>query len=403
MDSGQSFVALCLWICLTVVFYTYVGYPLLVGCFSRWFGSLAKPPAWSDEDTPAVSLLIAAHNEEAVIGQRLDDAVATDYPLGRLEIIVASDGSNDGTDDIVRRYAHLGVRLLAYADRQGKANTLNRAMAELNGDIVILSDANTEIDVRAIRQLTRWFADSSVGVVCGRLELIDSHTGHNVDGLYWKYENYIKKCEGRLGALLGSNGAIYAIRRNLFQPLPAGTIIDDFVAPLQAKMRSGCRIVYDHTAVAREETPASIRDEFGRRCRIGAGAFQCLPWLAPLLNPRHGWLAFAFFSHKVLRWLCPFFLLAAIAANLLLVGEPFYAAMLLAQAGLYAAAALGPWLPTRPRALRPLRLPAMFVSMNTALLIGFVRWLTGAQRGVWRRTDRSAAAGEPLATAEAMP
>ncbi|HEX4588914.1 MAG TPA: glycosyltransferase family 2 protein [Gemmataceae bacterium] len=403
MDSGQALLAVCFWVCLAAVLYAYVGYPLLVWFLARWFGRVTAPPPWSEDDPPTVSLLIAAHNEEADIGQRLEDALAADYPLGRLEVVVASDGSTDRTDAIVRRYADRGVRLLAYRDRQGKANALNRAMAQLTGDIVVLSDANTETDTGAVRQLARWFADPSVGVVCGRLVLVDANTGRNVDGMYWKYENHIKKCEGRLGALLGSNGAIYAIRRELFRPLPAGTIIDDFVAPLQAKMRTGCRIVYDHTAVAREETPTSIRAEFGRRCRIGAGAFQCLPWLAPLLHPRHGWLAFAFFSHKVLRWLCPFFLLGALAANAALAGESVYAALLLGQVSLYTAAALGPWLPLRPRMFRPLRLPAMFVSMNAALFIGFLRWLRGNQNGTWRRTDRTPALAKPLTPVEAMP
>jgi cellulose synthase/poly-beta-1,6-N-acetylglucosamine synthase-like glycosyltransferase len=187
----------------------------------------------------------------------------------------------------------------------------------------------------------------------------------------------------------------------LFEPLPAGTIIDDFVAPLRAKLRSGCRIVYDRTAVACEETPENIRAEFARRCRIGAGGFQCLTWLAPLLHPRHGWFAFAFVSHKLFRWFCPFFLLGALAANLALAGESPYGALLLAQAALYLAAALGPWLPVQPRALRALRLPAMFVSMNTALLIGFVRWVSGGQRGVWQRTARTADGPEPAAALEA--
>src|SRR5262249_30950742 len=148
-------------------------------------------------------------------------------------------------------------------------------------------------------------------VVCGRLVLTDPATGCNVDSYYWRYETFLKRCEGRLGALLGANGAIYAIRRELYTPIPGNTIVDDFVIPLRAKLRTGCRIVYDGDAVAREETPPNVGAEFHRRSRIGAGGFQSIGLLWRLLNPRSGWVAFTFFSHKILRWVCPFFLVAA--------------------------------------------------------------------------------------------
>src|SRR5262249_31055742 len=148
--------------------------------------------------------------------------------------------------------------------------------------------------------------------------------------LYWKYETFLKANEGQLGALLGANGAIYAIRREVFSPIPHETIVDDFVIPLKAKLRTGCAIAYDPGAIALEETPATIASEFHRRSRIGAGGFQSIALLWKLMNPRLGWVAFTFFSHKVLRWLCPFFLLVLMVSNLLLWGEPFYQATLLA-------------------------------------------------------------------------
>ncbi|MBY0460127.1 MAG: hypothetical protein K2V38_22655, partial [Gemmataceae bacterium] len=218
----------------------------------------------------------------------------------------------------------------------------------------------------------------------------------NADGLYWKYETFLKKCESRLGALLGSNGAIYAIRKDLFPGIAPGTIIDDFVIPLHAKLKSGCRIVYDTRALATEETAPTLKAEFRRRVRIGAGGFQSIGMLWPLLAPANGWVAFTFLCHKVLRWACPFLMLGALAANALLLDNPLYDLTMLGQFAFYLAAALGNYLPSGgPRFLRVLRLPTMFVSMNAALFLGFFRWLLGRQGGTWKRTDRTAEGVNP--------
>ena len=398
--------ALCFWACLTLVAFAYAVYPVLIFVFARLFGRQVDisarertpdvfpadgrdPNGAERAAVPVVSLLIAAHNEEEAIEARILNALALDYPAGRLEIVIASDGSTDGTNDIVRRYADRGVRLLAYSVNQGKASVLDKSVPRLSGQIVILSDANTHMEPDVAWRLAAWFADPKVGVVCGRLVLTDAGTGKNADGLYWKYETFLKKCESRLGALLGSNGAIYAIRKDLFPGVLPGTIIDDFVIPLAAKRRSGCRIVYDTLAVAHEETAPTLGAEFRRRVRIGAGGFQSIGMLWPLLLPTNGWVAFTFFSHKVLRWACPFFLIGALLANVALVGTFLYDFALAAQAGFYLLAALGNWVPARPRALRYLRLPTMFVSMNAALFLGFFRWFFGRQGGTWKRTERT--------------
>jgi cellulose synthase/poly-beta-1,6-N-acetylglucosamine synthase-like glycosyltransferase len=376
------------WACMAGVVYAYVGYPALVWALSRLLGRRRQPPAAGD--LPSVSLLVAAYNEEAEIEKRIQTALMMDYPPEKLEIVIASDGSSDATADIVRSYAHRGVRLLDYRQRRGKAAVLNAAFDEVEGEIVLLSDANTHIDPPALRRLVRWFDDPEVGVVCGRLILTDPATGRNADSLYWKYETFLKKCEGQLGGLLGANGAIYAIRHQLFAPIPDDTIVDDFVLPLQAKLRTGCAIVYDTSAVAREETPAAIGAEFQRRSRIGAGGFQSIAWLWPLLSPRYGWTAFTFLSHKVLRWLCPFFLLGLVASNVCLLDQPFYTYALLGQAGFYLLSLLASFVPARFRLLKPLRLATMFTGMNAALLVGCWRWLQGSQKAAWKRTVRLA-------------
>jgi len=377
------------WLSFGLTAYAYAGYPALIWVCARWFGRAETPPELDDSELPTITLLIAAHNEQAVIGERLENALALDYPRERLEIVVASDGSDDRTTEIVSSFADRGVRLLDYQSNRGKSATLNAAWSELTSELVLLSDANTAIEPQAPRKLARWFRAPDIGAACGRLVLVDRATGRNVDGLYWRYETFLKRCEARLGALLGANGAIYAIRRKSFAPIPTETIVDDFVIPLLARITSGCRLVYDAEAAAREETPERIGDEFRRRVRIGAGGFQSLGILWPLLSPREGWLAFSFVSHKLLRWLAPFCLVAMVAANLALLNEPAYRWTLAAQATFYGLALIGALAPGKGAIVRLLRLTTLFSSMNLALFMGFFRWLAGRQGGSWARTERA--------------
>ena len=196
--STPSSLAIVFWTCFSAVLFAYLGYPILIFVLSRVFGRRLPIPSKSDEGLPSISLLIAAHNEEIDIEARILNALALDYPADRLEIVIASDGSTDRTNEIVRRYADRGVLLFAYEKNRGKATVLNESVPQLSGEIVLLSDANTEMASDAARRLASWFVDANVGVVCGRLDLTDPRTGRNVDGLYWKYETFLKKCESRL-------------------------------------------------------------------------------------------------------------------------------------------------------------------------------------------------------------
>jgi cellulose synthase/poly-beta-1,6-N-acetylglucosamine synthase-like glycosyltransferase len=389
-------------ICVFAVVFCYLIYPLLIFLLSSLFGRRSERPVQTDDQLPFVSLLIAAYNEEENIGNRVENALSLDYPPDRLEIVIASDGSKDDTNEIVRRLAAVfpdRVRLLPFPVNRGKAAVLNDAVKQLRGSIVALSDANTEMRPDALRCLVAWFAQPDVGSVCGKLILTDTSSGGNVDGVYWKYETFLKKCESRLGALLGSNGAIYAIRKELFPGVPPGTIIDDFYIPLEAKRRSGCRIVYDAQAIATEETAPNMKAEFRRRSRIGAGGFQSIGLLWPLLSPWHGWVALSFLCHKVLRWLCPFLMIGALVGNLFLLNTIGGQYLMAAQLAAYALAAVGSAIPARVRSLRMLRVPTMFVSMNAALFVGFFKWLFGRQSGAWVRTPRS----EPIPNLSTRP
>ena len=393
MNLIVPLIEIAFWACAALVVYAYAIYPLVVWALSRQFGQKRQRPALAESDLPTVTLLIAAYNEESVIADRLENALRMAYPGDRMKIVVASDGSSDGTADVVAQYTDRGVRLLNYAKRRGKASVLNSAMAEIDTDLILLSDANTHIDPAAPRKLAQWFADPNVGAVCGRLVLTDPATGRNVDSLYWKYETFLKKCEGRLGALLGSNGAIYAIRRSLYVEIPPETIVDDFVIPLLAKQESDCGIIYDCEATATEESAPDVAAEFRRRARIGAGGFQAIGLLWRLLNPRHGWVAFTFLSHKILRWICPFLLVGMLLGSGILTliqrHGSLYRNLLAAQLAFYLLSWVLTLVPTPPL-LKPLRLAPMFTGMNLALLVGFWRWVRGAQKGAWERTVRLA-------------
>jgi cellulose synthase/poly-beta-1,6-N-acetylglucosamine synthase-like glycosyltransferase len=382
---------LAVWSSLALVAYAYVGYPAMIWMLAQCFGRQRQGAATEAKRLPSVSLLVSALNEEKWIAERVINALAQDYPPGKLQVVIASDGSTDRTARIVKSLArkHPGrIVLHDFAARRGKANVLNALVPTLPGEIVVLSDANTFFAPSAVRNLVRWLAQRDVIAVCGKLHLVDPATGHNVDSLYWRYENFVKQQEARLGALLGANGAVYAIRRSQYVPIPSETIIDDFVIPLAMKLRWGGSIVYDAEAVATEETPPSVGDEFRRRARIGAGGFQCLQRLWPLALPSAGWTALAFVSHKLLRWFAPLLLLVALLANALLLAQPAYRWLLALQLAFYSLAALGHVVPGRGRLPRVLRLATLFASMNAALAVGFWRWLAGTQGGTWQRTAR---------------
>lgn len=382
-------IQLIFWICTTAVVFAYVGYPLVIRICAGLFGKFTAPgDIESGEDLPTVSLLIAAYNEEDCIEARLQNALSLDYPAEKLEIVIGSDGSDDRTAVIVNSFDDERIRLFDYRERRGKSAVLNATVPELKGEIIVFSDANTNYQPDAIRKLVRWFQHPGVGAVCGRLVLTDPETGQNVDSMYWRYETFIKKCEGKLGALLGANGAIYALPKKYFVPIPGNTIVDDFVIPLLAKLTHRFHIVYDPEATASEESPAAIGSEFRRRSRIGAGAYQSISSLWGLLNPRHGWTAFSFSFHKLLRWSVPFLMLAAFVSNLCLLDHTLYQVTFGLQLAFYISSLVGAYVQGRSLPVRLLRLAAMFSSMNAALFVGFWRWLLKEQRGTWQRTAR---------------
>ena len=401
-------IEIAFWLSASLVVYSYVVYPLVLTMLaavtrrSQRRRPVNKPEAptnviadESDTETiapPRVSLVIAAYREEGVILSRINNALLMDYPADRYEIIVGVDGNEDLTGDLVRRINDPRVRLMQFPKRRGKTKVLNDCVPAATGDIIVFSDANTNMEPGAIQRLVKHFAEPEVGGVCGQLVLTDLTTGKNTDGLYWRYENFLKLREGEIGALLGVNGAIYAIRKPLFDPLPDGAINDDFIIGMRIHMK-GRKLIYEGEARAFEETAPDISGEFARRIRIGTGGFQSLKWLYPLLNPLRGRIALAFWSHKVLRWLCPVFLLTAFVTNIVLAGEPLYIGLLLTQLAFYGTAWAGARLATSSGpsklSVRLARVSSLFVAVNAALFVGMLRAIRGTDGAKWKRTARS--------------
>jgi cellulose synthase/poly-beta-1,6-N-acetylglucosamine synthase-like glycosyltransferase len=398
--AKQRMFGVVFWVAVCCVLHTYVIYPLLLVALdavaqarSAWgyLGGNERRRPLAQLGLPSVSVLIAAYDEQGCIARRIENLLAQDYPGDKLEILIGSDGSTDETDAIVQRYAARGVKL-SRAERCGKAGVLSRLVALAKGDVLVMTDANTEFERDAIRHLIQPLRDDDVGLVCGRLRLHSPAGAPLAEGAYWKLESLLKLYESRRGCVMGANGGIYAVRKDLFPPLPAGTVVDDFVAALRV-LAAGARVCYEPEAVAHEEAAPDHANEYRRRVRIAAGGFRALSQHRDLLSPRHGFTAFALWSHKVLRWFVPHALVLAMIANVFLAGvSPFYSLALLVQLATYALATVS-LLGMTPRHVRAVAdAAAHFVEMNAALLVGFVKYSRGGQGQTWVRTDRPARA-----------
>ncbi len=389
----NTFLQFIFWLAVGGVAYCYVGYPLVLCLLAKIFGQHhrsgpASVEVENGEDYPFVSIVIAAYKEESVILQRLQNALIMDYPADRYEVLVGCDGNEDTTGDLVKTFHDSRIRLCQYPQRRGKPSVLNDTVPQARGEIIAFSDVNTFWERDALKRLVSHFKSESVGGVCGQLKLTDPHTGENVDGMYWKYENVLKRWEGQLGALLGVNGAIYAIRAELWEPIPPNSIVDDFLIGMRLHLKRR-ELIFDENAIANEESAPTMNAEFHRRARIGAGGFQSLCWLTPLLNPKYGSIAFSFWSHKVLRWHCPIFMATAFLVNLGLLTSPIYRVTMILQCVFYGISIIGRHIPGSGRASRLTRLLTMFTEMNLALSVGFWRWMSHQQSGAWKRTARS--------------
>jgi cellulose synthase/poly-beta-1,6-N-acetylglucosamine synthase-like glycosyltransferase len=370
---------------LALVAYTYLGYPLLAALLS----ALAARPHRTAPNEPSVSLIILAHNEEAALGAKLENTLALDYPADHLEIIVASDGSTDRTDEIALGYAPRGVRLVRAPDHPGKTETTNRAAAEARGEILVFSDATGEYNRGALRALVRSFADPEVGAVSGRV-VYDYPEAASAQGFrtYQRWIVWARRAESVWGTETSVSGSISAVRRSAFEPLP-GHLDFDMAHPLHAASR-GLRTVYEPDAISREEARSAARSEFDARVRMALFAFGFIPYaLGRMRSARASrnfdLYAFQFLSHKLMRWLAPLWLALLALTSAALAGRSQLAALALAvQLLVYASAALAYRLRPAGRAAAVLGVPLFFVTLHWAFAVGLWRYLRGERGGAWR-------------------
>lgn len=369
------------WTAAAIVVYVYAGYPLLLAVVAACGG---RRPVHAEPAEPPVTLVVSAYNEAAVIDEKIRNSLALDYPPEKLEVLVISDASDDGTDDIVRGTADPRVRLLRMDERGGKTLGLNAAAKQATGEIIVFSDANAMYRADAIRRLVRNFSDPAVGAVVGESTYGDAIGGADEDeSLYWRYEVAIKRLESAVGSVVGGDGAIYAIRRTLYQPMRADAL-SDFVNPLQI-VRAGHRCVYEPQAVSVEDGAGDFDREFRRKVRIVNRAWRATMSLRGLLNPfRYGFFTLQFFSHKLLRWLVPAFLLLCLLSNALLLQlHPFYMMTFAVQLLFYLLAGLGHLQRLQGELPRVLALPYYFVMVNLASARGILEAYRGKTYTTW--------------------
>jgi cellulose synthase/poly-beta-1,6-N-acetylglucosamine synthase-like glycosyltransferase len=389
------------WVSAFLLVHTYALYPLSLPVLRRLLplraprGRSHLPGAASAARPRRVSILLAAYNEEKVLEEKIQNSFELEYPRGDLEILVGSDGSTDRTEAIAARYAP-DVKLFAFPQRSGKAAVLNRLVPEAQGEILVFCDANTMLLKNVLQKLLSHFENPDIGCVCGRLILHDAgETALSIgESIYWNLESEIKKQEGHLGTVIGANGGIYAIRKELFRPIPTGIkVMDDFFVTTNV-LRAGKSVVYEPQAIGSEETSLDAFGEFHRKVRISQANFNLLPRYLPLLNPVRPLVAYGFLSHKLLRWLAPFILFALLVANAVLApASPFYSGILVAQALFYAVALLGYFGNGKTLRYKFLLIPYYFCSMNYALFLGFLKAITTRDGGTWNRIERAAARG----------
>jgi biofilm PGA synthesis N-glycosyltransferase PgaC len=392
--TNTSWLAISFWISLFIVFYTYLGYGILLYwllIIRRIFKGRRKVPQSSVY--PTCTLLIAAYNEEDFILEKIRNTLALEYPKDKLELLFITDGSDDGTPEILAGFPE--ITLLHQPKRMGKVDALHRAMEHIKTEIVIFTDANTILNKNALTNIARHYQDRSIGAVAGekRIETdLEADAGTAGEGFYWRYESTLKKWDSELYTVVGAAGELFSIRTDLYQPVSNDTILDDFmISMLIAK--KGYRIIYEPDAYAIETASENITEELKRKIRIAAGGIQSVIRLGALLNVfKYGTLSFQYISHRVLRWtLTPFFLIAVFILNLFLLSpdrDGLYLALFTGQILFYLLALSGFIFENKKLRIRVLFIPFYFCVMNYAVLAGLLRYYKGEQSAAWEKAKR---------------
>jgi biofilm PGA synthesis N-glycosyltransferase PgaC len=381
-----------------VVLYTYAGYPLTLRLISRVVGtSAASPPDLSDADCPPVVILVVAHNEAPRIERKIEICLGQDYPPEKLRVLIVSDGSTDETVEAVRNYPSDRVSLIDSQERSGKAAGINLAMSQIDEDFVVLADTRQRLSPSAVRNLVEHFADDSVGAVSGelRIEVEDeSWLSHGVSW-YWNFEIRLRQLESAVHSVVGVSGALYALRRAAFTPIPERTILDDVLIPMNVVM-SGYRVKFEARAHAIDGPVTDLARERTRKVRTLAGNFQLVALRPQLLNPARNPIFVQFVSHKLMRLLVPLAMLAALLSCAVLTSYHWLFAVLLAGQLAGCALAVLPEKTSGPFSIGPIRAVRTFVTMHWFVVLGFKEFLTNRNAYLWDVSSTAKAPSLPV-------
>jgi biofilm PGA synthesis N-glycosyltransferase PgaC len=340
---------------------------------------------------PSITLLVSAYNEERHITEKINNSLGLDYPKDKIQFLFVTDGSMDNTPEIVSRYKQ--IQLMHQPQRQGKIMAVQRAMSEVTGEIVVFTDTNSLLNKEALKNIVRHFVNEKVGVVSGEKRILyrkaDEAAGAG-EGFYWKYESKLKKWDDELYSVMGAAGELFAIRTDLYEPVPKDSLIEDFYMSFKI-VEKGYKIAYEPNAYAMEEPSASVKEELKRKVRIAAGGIQSIVRLKELLNPfKYGVITFQYISHRVLRWtLAPLALPVIFFFNIMLWDHGLlYQAILVNQIFFYISALLGFFLEKKKIRLKLLFIPYYFCMMNYAVYAGFMRYIRGSQSVLWEKAAR---------------
>lgn len=388
------------WVLLFIVFYAYLGYGIVLYIMVKIKRLLSKPLAVDLNYEPEVTLFVAAYNEKDYVDAKVKNALGLDYPAQKMKQVWVTDGSDDGTPDLLKKYQNQGVEVYHTPERGGKIGAMNRGMQFVKTPIVIFSDGNTMLGKESVRRIVNLFSNPKVGCVSGEKRIYDKEkdTAAGTEGIYWKYESTLKRWDAELYSVVGAAGELFAIRTELFQEVEKDTLLDDFIISLRVAMK-GYTIQYDPEAYAIETSSANVKEELKRKVRIAAGGIQSIIRLSPLLNMfKFGLLSFQYISHRVLRWtLAPASLPLLLIINLILwlsAGitnfSNLYVWLFYAQLVFYILALLGWYLENKAIKIKALFVPYYFFIMNLAVLMGIKRYYKGSQSVNWERAKRGA-------------
>ncbi len=381
------------WISLFIIFYTYVGYGIVLYILVKIKRIFIKP---IDIDavyfTPSLTLIVAAYNEEIIIEEKIKNTLSLDYPKEQFKIIFITDGSTDNTASIIANYPQ--IKLMHKDGRSGKIAAVHRAMTAVDTDIVVFTDANTFLNKEALLKLARHYANPKVGAVSGekRVHIEESSDATAGEGFYWKYESKLKKWDYELYSVVGAAGELFSVRTELYIPVESDTLLDDFMISMRIAMQ-GYKIAYDPDAYAMEDSSENLKEELKRKVRIAAGGIQSVIRTKKLFNPfLNPVLSFQYISHRVLRWtITPILMIFVFFLNLYIViqsADLLYHIFMLAQIAFYLSAMAGWLLESRQVRIKILFIPYYFVFMNYAMILGMFRYANAGQSVLWDKAKR---------------